>query len=50
MLKSMNMVRRYPEEQLQAILEELTGMEEEVKTGRLADSLSVELAIVKLST
>ena len=47
--KSMSLLRRYPEEQLQMILEELTGMEEDVKTGRLADTLSVELAIVHLS-
>ena len=47
--KSMGLVRQYPEARLRQILEELASMEEEVKTGRLNDSLSVELAIVKLS-
>ena len=47
--RSLGLIRRYTEEQLEEILKELIAMEEEVKTGRLEDRLSVELAIVKLS-
>ena len=47
--RSMNLIRQYPEERLQEILQELVQMEEDVKTGKLDDTLSVELAIVKLS-
>ncbi len=40
--------RRYTSPQLRAIIEELTEAEEAVKTGRLGDVLSVELAICHL--
>lgn len=48
--KSMGLLRQYSEEQLRQILEELAGAEERVKTGRLDERMSVELAIVKLSS
>ena len=47
--RSMGLLRRYSEEDLWNILLFLTQSEEEVKTGRLDERLSVELAIVKLS-
>ena len=47
--KTLGLANRYGEIELQKILEELTKLEEDVKTGRLDETLSVELAIVKLS-
>ena len=47
--RSMGLLRRYTEQDLWEILRFLTQSEEEVKTGRLDEQLSVELAIVKLS-
>ena len=47
--KTLGLASRYDEAELQTILNELTSLEEDVKTGRLEETLSVELAIVKLS-
>ena len=47
--KSMGLANRYSEEELEEILQELAQAEADVKTGRLEQDLSVELAIVKLS-
>lgn len=47
--RSMGILRRYSKETLCEILRFLTQTEEEVKTGRLDETLSVELAIVRLS-
>ena len=41
--------RQYSSERLREIIEELTASEEAVKTGRLDDTLSVEMAICSLS-
>ncbi len=45
--KSWGCLGRYSAEQLRAIVEEFVASEEDVKTGRLNDMLSVELLIVK---
>ena len=47
--RSLGLAEKYSEAQLHEILEKLTQMEEDVKTGRLDETLSVELAIVGLS-
>ena len=47
--RSQGMLRRYSERSLRDILQSLTQAEEDVKTGRLDERLSVELAIVELS-
>ena len=47
--KSLGLAGRYSAFALEQILTELTTWEEEVKTGRLDETLSVEMAIVKLS-
>ena len=47
--RSMGLLRRYSERSLRDILQSLTQAEEDVKTGRLDERLSVELAIVSLS-
>ncbi|MCR4752065.1 MAG: DNA polymerase III subunit delta [Eubacterium sp.] len=47
--RSLGLLRQYSGVQLRGILEDLTRAEEEVKTGRLDERLSVELAIVRLS-
>lgn len=45
----MNCAKQYTKEELEAIVRDCTQTEEDVKTGRLADSLSVELLIVRYS-
>ena len=47
--RSLGLLRRYSEQSLRDILQFLTKEEEDVKTGRLDERLSVELAIVELS-
>ena len=47
--RSQGLLRRYSERSLRDILQSLTQAEEDVKTGRLDERLSVELAIVELS-
>lgn len=47
--RCMNCVGRYSKEQLRQAVEDFTQAEEDVKTGRLNDVLSVELLIVKYS-
>ncbi len=42
-------VKSYGKEELRQAVEDLTSAEEDVKTGRLGDRLSVELLIVKYS-
>lgn len=44
-----NLARQYSTEELRQAVEDVTGMEEDVKMGRLSDVLSVELLIVKYS-
>ena len=48
--KYTGLCRQYSSDQLRRIVEELTESEEAVKTGRLQDTLSVELAITGLSS
>lgn len=43
-------VKRYDKEELRRAVEDLAGAEEAVKTGRLGDTLSVELLIVQYSS
>ena len=45
----MGLLRRYSEDMLCSILQSLAQAEEDVKTGRLDETLSVEMAIVRLS-
>ena len=47
--RSMGLLRRYSEDMLCSILQSLAQAEEDVKTGRLDETLSVEMAIVRLS-
>ena len=47
--RSLGLLRRYSDAQLREILEQLVQAEQEVKTGRLDEGLSVEMAIVRLS-
>ena len=42
--------RRYREEELQKIVKECVDTEEKVKTGRIGDTLSVELLLIKFSS
>ena len=42
--------RRYREEELEAIVQECVDTEEKVKTGRITDTLSVELLLIKFSS
>lgn len=46
----LSLCRRYPKEQLRAILEDCIDMEERVKTGRIEKQISVELLIVRYSS
>ena len=46
----MSCVRDYEKERLKKAVEDLTEAEEDVKTGRLGDRLSVELLIVQYSS
>lgn len=47
--KYMPLVRQYSAEQLQDAMEDCTASETDVKTGKLSDTMSVELLIVKYS-
>ena len=47
--KSLPLTRKYSEKQLREAVEYMLETEEDVKTGRLAEALSVELVIMKYS-
>jgi DNA polymerase-3 subunit delta len=47
--KSMGLIRNYTSAQLENIVRDFTDMEEAVKTGRMTDTVSVEMMIVKHS-
>lgn len=47
---AVNCARQYTKEELENIVRDCTQTEEDVKTGRLTDALSVELLIVKYSS
>lgn len=47
---AVNCARQYTKEELENIVRDCTQTEEDVKTGRLTDTLSVELLIVKYSS
>jgi DNA polymerase-3 subunit delta len=47
--KALGLVRGYTSAQLEAIVRDFTATEEAVKTGRMTDSVSVEMLIVKYS-
>nr|WP_027870967.1 DNA polymerase III subunit delta [[Eubacterium] cellulosolvens] len=47
--KSMGLIRNYTSAQLENIVRDFTDMEEAVKTGRMTDTVSVEMMIVKYS-
>ena len=48
--KYMEQTRYFKSEELRAVLEESADLEERVKTGRLTDTLAVELFLVKYSS
>ena len=48
--KYMEQTRYFKMEELRAVLEESAELEERVKTGRLTDTLAVELFLVKYSS
>ena len=48
--KYMEQTRYFKTEELRAILEDSADLEERVKTGRLTDTLAVELFLVKYSS